>query len=175
MLIYTVLSRLLDYPEQELIDNLIEVRKVVEADSAIKGDEQDAIFTVIDWMLSEDLIELQQDYVQSFDNNADNSLHLTHHLYGDDDRERGPALINIVEHFKKAGLSPVKGELPDYLPLILEYLAKLDEEKAGEFLGDAVKVLTVLAENLEQNKSPYAPLVRIVESHGLPYAPKEEE
>ena len=95
MRIYAILSRLLDYPEQELMDNLAEIRKIAEADDTVSDADRDAIFGVVDWMLSENLIELQQNYVQSFDNNADNSLHLTHHLYGDDDRERGPALINI--------------------------------------------------------------------------------
>ena len=169
MMIYRILSRLLDYPEQDLVDNLQEIREMILKGSEIASADRNAINEVLDWMEGHDLIELQQNYVQTFDSSPDNSLHMTHHLFGDDDRARGPALINIGEHYKKAGLSPVKGELPDYLPLILEYVATLGKGETGPFLGDASEPLTVLAGNLERDKSPYAPLVRIVERHGEPF------
>ena len=59
-------------------------------------------------------------------------------------------------------------ELPDYLPLVLEFVAMLEENEAREFLSDANKVLTVLADNLTKAKSPYAPLVSIVKSRATP-------
>ncbi len=74
-----------------------------------------------------------------------------------------PALIDLSEHFKSAGLEVEEGEIPDYLPLILEYVSTLDEMQARVFLGDAAKVITVLAENLEKAESPYSRLLRIVE------------
>jgi nitrate reductase delta subunit len=58
------------------------------------------------------------------------------------------------------------GELPDYLPLMLEYVATLDEMQSRVFLGDAGKVLRALAANLEKAGSPYAKLVRILENRG---------
>jgi nitrate reductase delta subunit len=160
---------MLDYPEQDLKDNLPELRELVTNEKDIADADRDAIVGVLDYMGENDLIELQQNYVDTFDSKANNALHMTHHIYGDDDRERGPALINLGEHYKKAGLSPAKGELPDYLPLILEYVATLDKDAVGPFLGDAAEVLTVLAENLEKDKSPYASLVRIVERHAEPF------
>jgi nitrate reductase delta subunit len=64
------------------------------------------------------------------------------------------------------GLEMKEGEIPDYLPLILEYVATLDDMAARIFLADAGKVLTVIAANLEHADSPYAPLIRIVEQRG---------
>ncbi len=95
----------------------------------------------------------------------EHSLHLTHHLFGDD-RGRGPALVDLGEHYKGMGMEMRTGEIPDYLPLILEYVATLDEMGARVFLADAAKVLKVLAANLEKSDSPYAPLLRLVESRG---------
>jgi len=169
MLIYKILSRLIDYPDQELKDNLGTLRELVMNGKEISQADCEAITGFLDMAESKSLIELEQNYVQTFDSRPDTSLHLTHHLFGDEDRGRGPALINLGEHFKKSGLTPAKGELPDYLPLILEFIATLDEEKVGEFLGEAAKVLTVLAGNLEKENSPYAPLIRIVERHGDSY------
>jgi nitrate reductase delta subunit len=103
--------------------------------------------------------------VQTFDMVPEHSLHLTHHLFGDD-RGRGPALVDLSEHYKGMGLEMKEGEIPDYLPLILEYVATLDEVAARLFLADAGKVLTVLAANLENAKSRYAPLLRLVEQRG---------
>jgi nitrate reductase delta subunit len=114
---------------------------------------------------NESLMQLQQGYVQTFDMVPEHSLHLTHHLFGDD-RGRGPALVDLSEHYKGMGLEPVKNEIPDYLPLILEYVGTLDEMAARLFLADAGKVLTVLAANLESADSRYAPLLRLVEHRG---------
>lgn len=169
MLIYKILSRLIDYPDQELKDNLATLRELVVKGKEVAQDDREAINGFLDFVESKSLIELEQNYVQTFDSRPDTSLHLTHHLFGDEDRGRGPALVNLGEHFKKSGLTPAKGELPDYLPLILEFIATLDKEEAGAFLGDALKVLTVLADNLDKENSPYASLVRIIERQGELY------
>jgi nitrate reductase delta subunit len=93
---------------------------------------------------------------------AEQSLHLTHHLFGED-KNRGPALIDLGEMYKDYGVEVVTNELPDYLPLILEFAAYLDDNEAMVFLSDAHKVLKVLADNLKNAGSPYAGLLSIVE------------
>jgi len=166
MRIYNILARLLDYPTAELIEHLPEIVQMLGADSAITQQEQEELESLITWMNSYDLIELQGAYVNTFDMVPEHDLHLTHHLFGDD-RGRGPALIDLSEHYKANGLEVGEGELPDFLPLILEYVSTLDEFQARFFLSDAAKVLRVLAENLEKAESPYACLLRIVERRGL--------
>lgn len=165
MMLYKILARLLDYPDPELKDNLALIRQVVGAESAMTDEERQVILEFVDHLQQTPLIELEQEYVQTFDMVPEHSLHLTHHLFGDD-RGRGPALVDLGEHYKGMGLEAREGELPDYLPLILEYVSTLDEMAAQVFLADAVKVLTVIAGNLENSGSRYAPLLRLVEGRG---------
>ena len=93
---------------------------------------------------------------------AEHSLHLTHHLFGDD-KNRGPALIDLGELYKDYGVEVMTNELPDYLPIILEFAAYMDDGEASVFLADAHKVLATLAENLKKAESPYAALLSILE------------
>jgi len=165
MIIYTILSRLLDYPDPDLKGNLDVMDEVLNKDSQITEQERTAINDFIKQLRQQSLMELQQEYVQTFDMVPEHSLHLTHHLFGDD-RGRGPALVDLSEHYKGMGLDMREGEIPDYLPLILEYVSTLDEMAARVFLADAGKVLTVIAANLEKSDSHYAPLVRLVEHRG---------
>jgi nitrate reductase delta subunit len=165
MILYNVLARLLDYPVPELKSHVDEIREVVVNESAISEEERQAIGEFVDHVAQTSLIELEQEYVQTFDMIPEHSMHLTHHLFGDD-RGRGPALVDLGEHYKGMGWEAREGELPDYLPLILEYVSTLDEVAATIFLADAAKVLTEVAANLEKAHSRYAPLLRLVERRG---------
>ena len=165
MRIYKIMAHLLDYPTDELLENLQDITKVLKDDPEITAQERDELTQLISWMQLHTLIGIQGDYVRTFDMTPEHDLHLTHHLFGDDSG-RGPALIDLSEHYKAAGLELDENEIPDFLPLILEYVSMLDDMQARVFLGDAAKVITVLAENLEKAKSPYARLLRIIESRG---------
>ena len=169
MLIYKILSALLEYPDQELIDNLPEISRLLDEMVGADVAEAGALREFVAWLESGDLTEIQAGYVKTFDMTPEHSLHLTHHLFGDDnDRNRGPALIDLGELYKDYGVKTVTNELPDYLPLVLEFVALLEDNEAREFLSDANKVLTVLAANLAKANSPYAPLVSIVKSRATP-------
>lgn len=163
---YTLISKLLDYPDGELTSALPELHGLLR-----RG------FEAAEWLILErfmrhladhDLTKLQADYVQTFDLTPEHSLHLTHHLFGDD-KNRGPALIDLTEYYKQYGLEIAANdggsqELPDYLPLLLEFAAQLDGLEARMFLSQWSKVLNQLASNLEAVESPYAPLLRLVEN-----------
>lgn len=161
MQVYKLLSALLEYPDQELIDHLPELYEYLaeSLDTDIK--ERDALHSFLTHLQNTPLTSLQSDYVQTFDLTPEHSLHLTHHLFGDD-KSRGPALIDLGELFKDYGVEVVTNELPDYLPLILEFTAYLEDSEATVFLSDANKVLGVLTDNLNKAGSPYAPLLSIV-------------
>ncbi len=161
MRLYKILSVLLEYPGQELMDHLPEIH--LELDACLDWDEAEriALKRFLAHLQSMPLTSLQAEYVQTFDLKAEHSLHLTHHLFGDD-KNRGPALIDLGELYKDYGVEVSTNELPDYLPLILEFAAYLDEAEANVFLADANKVLGVLAENLKQAGSPYAGVLSIV-------------
>ena len=165
MSIYKVMSVLLDYPDAELHAHLPAIREAVAEASDVREDERQTLHGLLDWMQDQDALALQAHYVQTFDLTPEHSLHLTHHLFGDD-RGRGPALVDLGEHYKGEGLAAIEGELPDYLPLILEYVSTLDEFAAHLFLHDALKVVEVLAANLDKAATPYARLVRLIEQRG---------
>lgn len=165
MKIYKLLSVLLEYPDRELVDHLTEIRQALDESLDVEKAEAATVHKFLDHLEASDLTQLQADYVQTFDLTAEHSLHLTHHLFGDD-KNRGPALIDLGELYKDYGVEVAANELPDYLPLILEFTAYLEDSEARMFLSDGIKVLSVLATNLEKAKSPYAGLLRIVEGRG---------
>jgi nitrate reductase delta subunit len=163
MSIYKIISALLDYPDQALLDHRDEIRAAVNSGAAIDAGERLALHAFLDQLGSQNLTELQAAYVKTFDLTPEHSLHLTHHLFSDDnDRNRGPALIDLGELYKDYGVQVAANELPDYLPLVLEFVAMLDESEGTAFLADAHKVLKVLADNLSKTDSPYAPLLAII-------------
>jgi nitrate reductase delta subunit len=172
MILYKITSALLEYPEQELKSAIPEIAELLRSDALISAEERSILERFMQWMETVDITELQAGYVRTFDMTPEHSLHLTHHLFGDD-RGRGPALIDLTEYYRGFGLQPDAKELPDYLPLILEFASTLEEIEAKVFLGQTVKVLTQLAANLETAESPYAPLVRLIEKRGQLVSPTE--
>lgn len=175
MQVFKLLSVLLDYPSD---DRLEEIRQAVaeaggakemvasiDGDHIFKPEEIDDIARFLDALLALDPTKAQARYVQTFDLTANHSLHLTHHIHGEE-KTRGPALIDLTEYLKTYGFTHAETELPDYLPLILEFVSQLAEDESKVFLGDAGKVLKVLAANLEKAESFYAPLIRIIDNHG---------
>jgi nitrate reductase delta subunit len=163
MKLYKILSVLLQYPEQELIDNLPEIKEWVNDTADINNQERSLLQAYLNQLENSPLIDLQADYVKTFDMVPEHSLHLTHHLFGDD-KNRGPALIDLGELYKDYGVEVLESanELPDYLPLILEFAAYLDSSESTVFLSDAKKVFGVLMDNLKKAASPYADLISIV-------------
>lgn len=164
MRIYKLLSLLLEYPDEEIKENLPALRSALSK-SDLPREEVEPLAHFLDWLENTDLLELQRRYVDTFDLDARHSLHLTHHLFGDD-KNRGPALIDMAEYYRCWGVEAIEGELPDYLPLMLEFAATLEAEEARIFLSHVHKVLETLAANLEESTSPWAPLVRIVVRQG---------
>ncbi len=164
MRLYTLLAKLLDYPDPVLQQSLPEIWEVVHE---LPSRERHTLSTfLVDAELRwHDLIEWQSRYVATFDMVPDHALHLTHHLFGEE-KNRGPALIDLSEFYKSYGLELAANELPDYLPLMLEFTSQLDEEEARFFWNKWLKVLNQLASNLEQSESPYAPLIRLVQQRG---------
>ncbi|HEC13413.1 MAG TPA: nitrate reductase molybdenum cofactor assembly chaperone [Acidiferrobacteraceae bacterium] len=161
--IYKILSVLIDYPNDELLLNLEQVKSALDEPQCVNNQERKILREHIEWMQNQQALELQGLYIQTFDMAAEHALYLTHHLLGDD-RERGPALVDLQEFYKNTGWQAVDNELPDYLPMILEYASNLDEMGARMFLREAVGAISILAANLEKTGSPYAKLMRLLEN-----------
>ncbi len=165
--IYKVLSILLEYPDKDLVKHWDDLKQSISELPNLSSEDEKILLGFITWASSLTLTKFQAEYVNNFDMTAENSLYLTYHLFDEQDRERGPALIELTELYKSTGFEISDGELPDYLPLILEYVCTMDDEESAQaFLQQTVQAADIIASNLEKNQSPYAPLVRMVERHG---------
>ena len=125
-----------------------------------------------------DPLEAESDYVELFDRGRGTSLHLFEHVHGDS-RERGPALIDLGQTYEKAGLILVEGELPDYLPAVLEFVSTQPVREARAFLGEMAHILNAIFGALQQRGSAYASvlgaLLELAGEKAQPVEPAAEE
>lgn len=163
MTLFKLLSALFEYPDEDMIKALPEIMALVSEDPEIEPAERKAIADFIGWLSDSDLTEAQARYVKTFDMTPEHALHLTHHLFGDD-KNRGPALIDLGEYYQSYGLELGTNELPDYLPLVLEFASMLEPVEVRVFLDPFAKVIAQLGANLGAAESPWAPLVKLVEA-----------
>lgn len=148
---YRILSALLLYPEQPLIDSLEQLEALLDDAPEL----QRPLRPLFSHLARNDLIALQESYVATFDRNPAHSLHLFEHIHGES-RDRGQAMVDLMEEYKKHGLQMTGDDLPDYVPLFLEFLSQVEPEEADRLLGDAIHVLAHIGSKLEANGSPYA-------------------
>jgi nitrate reductase delta subunit len=153
---YRILSALLLYPEGDLVAALPELEDGLPLPMRAR------VAPLLAHLAENDMITLQQEYVQTFDRTPSHSLHLFEHIHGES-RDRGQAMVDLMEEYKKHGLEMQGDELPDFVPLFLEFLSQLDEEEAGRLLGDAVHVLAFIGRKLAANGSPYASVFDVLE------------
>jgi nitrate reductase delta subunit len=155
---YQVLSALLQYPEPELIDSLPELCGMLADRPSLHA----PLLPLFAYLANTRLIDLQQNYVMTFDRNPSHSLHLFEHIHGES-RDRGQAMVDLMEEYKKHGLMMTGDDLPDYVPLFLEFLSQQTEEEAARLLSDAVHVLAHIGRKLAANGSPYAGVFTVLE------------
>jgi nitrate reductase delta subunit len=160
---FELLSLLLSYPSDEIVDGREEIAAAVAALPA--GRARDAIGRFLDHFLATSPLALRQEYVETFDLQKRSSLHLTFFTHGDT-RKRGQELLRLKRLYGAAGFVLEGGELPDYLPLVLEFAA-LDREH-GEWVLQVHRAgLELLHLQLSEKRSPYAHLLEAVRA-GLP-------
>jgi len=160
---FKVLSLLLMYPESDWMTALPEMHAVLVEEAADNGDAAARMAPLFDLLSDTRLIELQENYVATFDRNPSHSLHLFEHIHGES-RDRGSAMIDLLEEYWKHDFDASSSELPDYVPLFLEFLSLLPADEARTLLGDAVHVLATIGRKLDANGSPYATAFQVLET-----------
>jgi len=152
-----VISRLLEYPDaalwqhqQELFDAL------ASGDNLSKADAQQVGIFLRD-LTSQDLLDAQATYSELFDRGRATSLLLFEHVHGES-RDRGQAMVDLLTQYERHGLQLDSRELPDHLPLYLEYLAQLPASEAIGGLQDIAPILALLQARLQQRESHYSSL-----------------
>ena len=150
-----VLARLLSYPDAELRGHLPDMRAALHAERSVPASrlaELDALMATLE---SGNTLENEAEYVAMFDRGRATSLHLFEHVHGDS-RERGPAMIDLAQTFEKAGLFLAPGEMPDYLPAVLEFVSTQPAREARDFLGEMAHIFNAIFNALQQRESAYA-------------------
>lgn len=148
------LGALLTYPTTELQAASPEIRAVVVAEPLFPETDAAGLHKLIDEIAARDILDLQERYVALFDRGRATSLNLFEHVHGES-RERGPAMVDLMKVYENAGFSLASSELPDYLPLILEFLSQRPFTEAHEMLSDCAHIVRKLGEALRERSSLY--------------------
>jgi nitrate reductase molybdenum cofactor assembly chaperone NarJ/NarW len=151
---FKVLSALLSYPSADLQQAASELGAVIETEGLLPKAIRRQLEGLLSDIASGDLYDLQERYVLLFDRTRSLSLHLFEHVHGES-RDRGQAMVDLLGMYEARGLAAVKNELPDFLPLFLEFLATLPQAEACDTLGEPAHILSALAERLCKRQSPY--------------------
>ena len=149
------LARLLSYPDAVLRNHLGDLREALRRQGALKPErllELEALMASIE---SQSDIDAEADYVQLFDSGRRTSLHLFEHVHGDS-RDRGPALVDLARTYEQAGLFLRPGEMPDHLPVVLEYASTQPPQAARAFLAEMAHIFNAIFSALHRRHSRYA-------------------
>ena len=152
---FKALSLILSYPTAELQAAMPEIAAVLGADPRLTADTRTSLLTFTDRLATADLYDLQESYVMLFDRSRTLSLSLFEHVHGES-RDRGGAMVSLVETYREGGFEPATSELPDHLPVLLEFLASRPSSEAQETLADAAHILDALRARLVRRESGYA-------------------
>jgi nitrate reductase delta subunit len=153
------LSALLTYPTAELQQAANELRQIIVQENLLPASSRRQIDALLNDIAGGDLFDLQERYVLLFDRTRSLSLHLFEHVHGES-RDRGQAMIDLKSQYEAKGLFISAAELPDFLPLFLEYLSTLPLADACNTLAQPAHILSALAERLRKRQSPYEAVFR---------------
>lgn len=161
--LHKICSILLQYPDDRVLTHLDTVTAALPA--ITDGAACHSVTRLTDWLADHTPTEAAQHYVMTFDHTRRRSLHLTYYRYGDT-RKRGMALLSLSHIYRCAGYPVPDGELPDFLPLVLEFAA-LAPEPGRRLLNQCRTGLELLGDALHQADTPYAGLLDAIRA-GLP-------
>lgn len=149
------LSLILSYPTRELKDAMPEIGGVLASDTRLTAAARRAFRPLVESLRDGDIYDLEERFVMLFDRSRTLSLNLFEHVHGES-RDRGGAMVSLIETYRAGGFEPATTELPDHLPVLLEFLATRPAAEAQEILADAAHIFAALQERLHRRESDYA-------------------
>ena len=149
------ISLILSYPTRALQHAMPEIGGVLASDTRLTAAARRALRPLVGELSGRDIYDLQETYVGLFDRSRTLSLNLFEHVHGES-RDRGGAMVSLVEMYREAGFDPVTSELPDHLPMLLEFLATRPFAEAQDTLADAAHILEALNARLVRRESTYS-------------------
>lgn len=159
LLVLRALGALLSYPSAEIREALPEIAQVVTDTTLLRPADREGILALIAMLRGSDPMEAEERYVDLFDYSRATSLHLFEHFHGDA-RDRGQAMVELKRIYENGGFDLSPRELPDYLPVLLEYLSCRDLAEARDMLGECADILRRIGEALAQRRSPYVAVLQ---------------
>lgn len=156
---YKALGALLEYPGEDLLPAVAAIDDVLRSEGLLKAGDLAALEPLLERLERSDLLDLQEDYVDTFDRGRATCLNLFEHVHGES-RDRGQAMVDLQQVYARAGLALCANQLPDYLPAMLEYLSTRPREEATEMLADCAHILQNIGAGLTRRASPYAAVLR---------------
>ena len=159
------LAHLLSYPGAELRAVVPELQQVLANEGAVSDQRLLGLNKLLGTLTQQDPFAVEEAYVELFDRGRATSLHLFEHVHGDS-RDRGPAMIDLIKTYEQAGLmldpNKVGGELPDYLPVVLEFVSTLTAAQMRDFIGEIAHILNAVHTALVKRQSLYAHVLAAV-------------
>lgn len=159
MLIFRAFSALLSYPSLEMRAALPEIIEVIQQTPLVSPRELPGLLELVAELGGGDLLEVEERYVDLFDRGRALSLNLFEHLHGES-RDRGEAMVELKQLYERAGFELSSRELPDYLPVVLEYLSCRDMAEARAMLADCAHILTTIGRALIARRSHYSAVLQ---------------
>lgn len=155
MIIFKALSALLTYPVADLQAAIPDIRAALQDEGLLGPKHQAALAPLLTHLEKTEMTDLQEEYVLLFDRSRTLSLNLFEHIHGES-RDRGGAMVDLLETYRAAGFDLAGSELPDHLPVLLEFLSTQNMTVAQDMLSGAGHILVALAERLTRRNSRYA-------------------
>ncbi|MEW6464420.1 MAG: nitrate reductase molybdenum cofactor assembly chaperone [Pseudomonadota bacterium] len=155
------LTRLLSYPDEQLRSGFDALLVAIDEEGALSAARRNELRALVTSLQRQDPLEVQARYVETFDRGRSTSLYLFEHVHGDS-RDRGPAMIDLVQTYEKAGLYLDPEELPDHLGVVLEFASTQPPALAKAFLVEVAHILNAIFSALLKRESPYAAVIAAV-------------
>jgi nitrate reductase delta subunit len=159
MLVFRAFSALLSYPSAEMRMALPELIEAIKQSPLVAPRELRDLLELMAELGRGDLLETEERYVDLFDRGRALSLNLFEHLHGES-RDRGEAMVELKQLYERAGFELSSRELPDYLPVVLEYLSCRDMAEARAMLADCAHILTTIGQALIARRSRYSAVLQ---------------
>jgi len=156
-----VLAHLLRYPDTEFRAHTGEMQQALKAEAALPASRLAELDALLRQLGTRPALDVESDYVELFDRGRRTALHLFEHVHGDS-RDRGPAMIDLIQTYEKGGLYLSPAELPDHLSVVLEFASTQPSPQAREFLGEIAHIVRVIFSALAGRQSPYASVLAAV-------------
>jgi len=155
------LAHLLRYPDATLRAHLGELRAALHAEGALSAARLAEIDALVERLERSPALRSEAEYVEIFDRSRRTALHLFEHVHGDS-RDRGQAMIDLAQTYERAGLVMAEGELPDHLPVVLEFASTQPPAQSRDFLRETAPSARAIFSALLERRSPYASVLAAV-------------